>query len=40
MQCGYDIPCERGGCLRTDDARVPFCKANATCMDEVTLGYS
>ncbi len=39
MQCGYDIPCEQGGCLHTDDSRIPFCKSNATCMDEVTLHW-
>jgi hypothetical protein len=37
MQCGYDVPCESGGCIRTDDSRVPFCGSNVTCMDEVTL---
>ena len=21
MQCGYDIPCEKGGCIHTDDSR-------------------
>ena len=38
MQCGYDIPCESGGCIHTDDSRVPFCKSNVTCMDEVSPG--
>ena len=39
MQCGYDIPCADGGCVKTDDARNEWCGANVTCMNEFTVAW-
>jgi hypothetical protein len=38
MQCGYDLSCEQGQHC-SQDHRVPFCKTNATCLDEMTLRW-
>ena len=31
VQCGYDLPCEEGGCI--PQPRNPFCGTNVTCMN-------
>ena len=39
MQCGYDVPCADGGCVKTDDARNEWCGSNVTCMNEFTVAW-
>lgn len=37
VQCGYDLPCEAGGCI--PESRNPFCGTNVTCLNEGGLHF-
>ena len=39
MQCGYDLPCEKGPGKCASDHRVPFCRENSTCLDVQSLEW-